>query len=73
MADEIKKWEYRVFNLGGLLNEVKPEEMEALLNQWGQEGWELVVAHHHEGSNRVRLVAKRPASGSSPRRPSSWP
>ena len=70
MAD-IEQWEYRVQTIGSLLREVKDQELNNLLNAWGQEGWEAVNAVHTSG-NRVILIAKRPLSDSARRR-RSWP
>lgn len=54
------RWEYRVDDFGGALRPIKKEELQAQLNAWGQEGWEVVFAFLPEGSARVRVIAKRP-------------
>jgi hypothetical protein len=54
-------WEYRVEDFGGIIkSEPKKEEFQALLNSWGEEGWEVVNAFYHTGTTRLRIIAKRP-------------
>ena len=38
----------------------KDEAIEALLNEWGEEGWEVTHVYTPEGSGKVTIVAKRP-------------
>ena len=71
MAESLQ-WEYRIQTLGTAIKQPKDEEMEALLNEWGVEGWEVINAHHPEGSNKVRVIAKRLVRKSA-RRTRSWP
>ena len=71
MADAIQ-WEYRVATVGSALSGVKDPELEAMLNEWGQEGWEVFSAENPASSSKVRLVAKRPLSAST-RRQRTWP
>ena len=59
MAEEIKQWEYRVQTLGGLLG-TKDEEIQAALDEWGSEGWEVIHVYTTYGSGKVTVVAKRP-------------
>ncbi len=60
MSEE-KKWEYRVESLGSALRSPKDEEIEALLNEWGKDGWEVISVHpQHNSTYKVRVVAKRP-------------
>ncbi len=59
MAEEIRKWDYRVQQFGSTWSAVKPENMEDTLNEWGIEGWEVVSAVH-KSSNEVIVIAKRP-------------
>jgi hypothetical protein len=70
MAD-LTQWEYRVQTLGSTLHEVKDKEMYAMLNSWGQDGWELVNAVYI-GGNKVKLVARRQLT-SDERRRRSYP
>jgi hypothetical protein len=37
----------------------KDEQIEALLNEWGAEGWEAINVYTPENSNKVTIVAKR--------------
>jgi hypothetical protein len=53
-------WEYRVDDFGGILRGIKKEELQASLNNWGQDGWEVVLSAFFEGSERLRVIAKRP-------------
>ena len=38
MYEEIKQWEYRVQTVGGFFSGIKAEELEELLNEWGEDG-----------------------------------
>jgi len=58
MAEEIHKWEYRVQTIGSLLG-TRDEQIEATLNEWGDEGWEVTHVYTPEGSRAVTIVAKR--------------
>ena len=58
MADEIKQWEYRVQTIGSLFG-TKDEYIQAVLNEWGLEGWEAINVFTPEGSGKITIVAKR--------------
>ena len=58
--DETTQWEYRVLTFGSGLRGPKDDVVEAELNGWGEEGWELVAIRSHENSNKMTVVAKRP-------------
>lgn len=60
MSEEIKQWEYRVQTVGGFFSGVKAEELEELLNEWGEDGWEVVSTHIIEAANKINVIAKRP-------------
>ena len=60
MAEEIKQWEYRVQTVGSFWSGVKADELEQLLNEWGEEGWEVVSTHIIENVNKINVIAKRP-------------
>ena len=60
MAEEIKQWEYRVQTVGGFFRGVPADELEALLNEWGADGWEVVSTHILENANKINVIAKRP-------------
>ena len=54
-------WEYRVEDFGGIIkSEPKKEEFQALINTWGEEGWEIINAFYSTGTTRLRIIAKRP-------------
>jgi len=60
MAESIQQWEYRVQSVGGFFKGVPADELEALLNEWGEEGWEVVSTHILENANKINVIAKRP-------------
>ena len=62
MKDESQKWEYRVQTVGAFWSGVKADELEQLLNDWGEEGWEVVSTHIIEHVNKINVIAKRPLS-----------
>jgi hypothetical protein len=66
------KWEYRIQTLGSTFKQAKDEELEALLNEWGEEGWEIIAVHNLESSSKSRLIAKR-ALGKTISHSRSWP
>lgn len=59
MADEIKQWEYRVQTIGSIFG-TKDEQIEMLLDDWGEGGWEAINVYTPSGSGKVTIVAKRP-------------
>ena len=59
MAESIQQWEYRVQSVGGFFKGVPADELEALLNEWGEEGWEVVSTHILENANKINVIAKR--------------
>jgi hypothetical protein len=67
MAEEIKQWEYRVQTIGSFWLGVKAHELEQLLNEWGEEGWEVVSTHILENANKINVIAKRPLSSTTRR------
>ena len=56
---ESNQWEYRVLTFGSFFG-TKDEQIAACLNEWGEEGWELVNIYPQSNSGKVTLVAKRP-------------
>ena len=66
------QWEYRVVTAGSTFSQPKDADLEALLNELGAEGWEVVAAHNQEGTNKVRIIAKRQVAGR-PKRVPTWP
>ncbi|HLE13758.1 MAG TPA: DUF4177 domain-containing protein [Anaerolineales bacterium] len=57
---EEKQWEYHFIRMGGAFRTTKTEDVEALLNEWGEQGWEVVGLT--SDSNTLMLLAKRPLS-----------
>jgi hypothetical protein len=71
---ETTQWEYRAVSLGTFWTEPKDEEIETILNQLGEQGWEVVSVFTRYGTNRVRVVAKRLLSeDEARRRRRGWP
>ena len=56
MAEQTQ-WEYRVLTIGGMFG-TKDEQIQAALNEWGDEGWEAIMVYTPEGSGKVTMVAK---------------
>jgi hypothetical protein len=67
MTEETKKWEYRVQTIGSFFG-TKDENIEAMLNEWGDEGWEVTHVYTPSGSEKVTLVAKRSLTSETIRR-----
>ena len=67
MADNTQ-WEYRVRTFGATFRGAKDEELEATLNEWGMEGWEVLDARGIENTGKVTILAKRPLTDSVRRR-----
>lgn len=68
MPDETQLWEYRVQTVGSFFSGVKADELEQLLNEWGEEGWEVVSTHILENMNKINVIAKRPLTERARRR-----
>jgi hypothetical protein len=68
----LPQWEYRVEDFGGFVNKTKKEDVQAKLNSWGEEGWEIVASVTFDNSNSMRVIAKRPLT-SAERRKRSMP
>jgi hypothetical protein len=67
MAEQTAQWEYRVLTVGNAFSGAKDEQIEAILNEWGLEGWEAVNVYAPSNSPKVTLVAKRPLTASARR------
>jgi len=65
-------WEYRSITLGTFWQTPKDDEIEAVLDELGAEGWEVVAAFPQHNTNQFRYLFKR-ALGSEMRRRRSWP
>jgi hypothetical protein len=62
MADQMQ-WEYRVLTIGSIWG-TKDEDIQEMLNGWGEEGWEAIMVYTPEGAV-VTMVAKRPLTADS--------
>jgi hypothetical protein len=71
MVDKIQ-WEYHAITLGTFFSEPKDEQVEAALNQLGEEGWEVISVVAPDNTNKLRVIAKRPLTQEARRR-RSWP
>ena len=68
---EETRWEYRVQTLGSAWRGIKDQDIEATLNAWSEEGWEIISVMPLS-SGKVTLVARRPLEMRS-RRQRTWP
>jgi hypothetical protein len=57
---EIIQWEYRVESVGTIWHDPKDQQIEALLNQIGEEGWEVIHVYTPGRSSVVKIIARRP-------------
>ena len=69
---EATQWEYLALSVGSFWSLPKDDDLESVLNELGQDGWEVVSAFAQRASNKVRVIAKRPLTTNSRRR-RSWP
>jgi hypothetical protein len=69
---ELSLWEYRAETIGSTWSRLKDQDLEAVLNEWGEEGWEIINAFATSGSNKIKVIAKRPLSERG-RRQRNWP
>lgn len=69
---ETMQWEYLAISVGSFWSIPKDEDLETMLNELGEQGWEVVNAFAQHSSNKVRVIAKRPLTAGSRRR-QSWP
>lgn len=70
MAEETL-WEYRVESFGKTFLRIKDDDLSAELNDWGEEGWEVVSATPIDNSKSILVIAKRPLT-QAVRRERSW-
>lgn len=69
---ESNPWEYLAMSVGSFWTTPKDEDLESVLNELGQDGWEVVSVFDQRGSNKVRVIAKRPLTADHRRR-RNWP
>ncbi len=55
---EYAQWEYRQTTFGSSWSGIKDAEIEAVLNEWGAEGWEVVGVTYYPF--QLKVTAKRP-------------
>ena len=56
---EYEKWEYRVETVGSAFG-TKDGLLQDTLDEWGEEGWEVISARPPTKSSKITIVAKRP-------------
>jgi hypothetical protein len=60
MSDQPVQWEYRVQTIGSAFG-TKDEDIEATLNEWGLEGWEVSQVYTPSQSNNARRAHQAPS------------
>jgi hypothetical protein len=72
MAEEKdQKWEYRAKTIGSMFGS-RDENIQDVLNEWGQAGWEAFNVYTPYGGGKVTIVPKRPLLQAT-RRPRTGP
>ena len=66
------RWEYQVLSMGSGLKGPKDEQLQLVLNELGNQGWESASIYTQGQSPKVTIVVKRPLSEST-RRQRSMP
>ncbi len=56
---EYEKWEYRVETIGSAFG-TKDELLQDTLDEWGEEGWDVISVRPPTNSSKITIVAKRP-------------
>lgn len=64
---ETTQWEYRIESFGTFFSNPKDDDMTAALNQWGEEGWEVIHIHSYPNGSKALVIAKRPLDRSTRR------
>jgi len=60
MTSIARQWEYYIETVGSFWKGAKDEDLAAILNELGQQGWEVFSLMPIQNSEKVRLTAKRP-------------
>ena len=68
----LTQWEYRVDTLGTFWSSPKDEQLAALLDELGADGWEVFSIENPPNSNKLRIVGRRPLDPVTSRR-RTWP
>jgi Domain of unknown function (DUF4177) len=71
MAEPIQ-WEYRLETFGSFFSAPKDEDLQNSLDEWGEEGWEVINIFKNSNGEKYTVVAKRPLTATT-RRQRSWP
>jgi hypothetical protein len=69
---EMTQWEYRVVVAGSFWSTPKEEDLEGIMNELGEDGWEVFSVYTQHGTSKVWVAAKRPLTARAHRR-QSWP
>ena len=69
---ESPQWEYYVETVGYAFSSPKDEELEEILNELGEQGWQVFSLEHLPNSPKIRIVARKKLNQSA-RRERSWP
>ena len=69
---ETAQWEYRVETLGSFWSAPKDEDLEAAMDEWGEEGWQVISLYKSSSGEKVTVVAMRQLTLATRRR-RSWP
>lgn len=69
--EETTQWEYRVETFGSYLSAPKDEALESALDEWGEDGWEVISVFTRSSGEKITVVAKRTLSAATRRR-RSW-
>jgi hypothetical protein len=54
------QWEYRLETFGTFFSAPKDEDLQASLDEWGEEGWEVINIFKSSNGEKYTVVAKRP-------------
>jgi hypothetical protein len=69
---EATQWEYRLESFGTYWTSPKEDLLQATLDEWGEQGWEIISVLKGSSGEKVTLVAKRPLTRVT-RRKRDWP
>lgn len=59
MTRKSKLWEYHVQTVGGFFTVFMTDKLEEMLNEWCEDGWEVVSTHIIENANKINVITKR--------------
>jgi len=64
--DDVNRWEYRVETFRSAWGRPKDADLEEALNEWGEEGWEVIGLA--QDSSKILVLARRPLTLATRRR-----